>query len=302
MGRIIAWVLGILVAIAAAGGIWLYQAVSGLGSERVSEDVHMLTGLGGNVGVLATERGGVVVDTMSFRLQGDRIRERAESLVGGPVQLVLNTHYHSDHTHGNPAFPGGTRIVATQRTLELMKRLDAGYWKGDRAATLPNETFQRDHEVRVGDKTVRAHYLGAGHTSGDLVVLFVEDRVLHAGDLLFSRCYPSIDLEAGGSIPAWIETLDRVLELEFDRVIPGHGPLTDRAGLRAFQAFLRELWEVGQRAAAEGWSLAETLERAELTQDEGYCKIGVIGVFELNREFVIQRAWEEATGQRVEGS
>ena len=150
--------------------------------------------------------------------------------------------------------------------------------------------------MRIGDKTIRSHHLGRGHTGGDLVVLFVEDRVLHAGDLLFVGRYPNVDLEGGGSIEAWLATLDRVLELDFDRVIPGHGPVTDREGIRAFQGFLRELWEVGQQAARESLSLERTLEVARLGSDEGFAVIGIPGVFRLDRDFVVTRAWQEATG------
>ena len=109
----------------------------------------------------------------------------------------------------------------------------------------------------------------------------------------------SDETEGGGSIEAWLATLDRVLELDFDRVIPGHGPVTDREGIRAFQAFLRELWEVGQQAARENLSLERTLEVARLATDEGFDVIEVPGVFRLDRDFVVKRAWQEATGTVV---
>ena len=88
-------------------------------------------------------------------------------------------------------------------------------------------------------------------------MLFVEDRVLHTGDLFFNRRYPNIDLEAGGSVQQWAETLDRVLALGFDKVIPGHGPVTDRTGLLEFQRFIAELAEFASESAAAGKSLEE---------------------------------------------
>jgi glyoxylase-like metal-dependent hydrolase (beta-lactamase superfamily II) len=212
---------------------------------------------------------------------------------------VFNSHYHIDHSHGNPGFAAGTRVVATQRTLDYLMHFDADYWRGAAAGTLPNDLFSDAHELRLGGKTVRALHLGRGHTGGDLVVLFVEDRVLHTGDLFFHRRYPNIDLEAGGSVEAWIQTLDRVLALDFDRVIPGHGDVTDREGLLAFQRFLVELWQVGRDAAREGLALEATLRTARLTQDAGYGVIGVPFVFRLDRDFVVTRAWQEATGAVV---
>jgi glyoxylase-like metal-dependent hydrolase (beta-lactamase superfamily II) len=129
-----------------------------------------------------------------------------------------------------------------------------------------------------------------------MVVLFVEDRVIHMGDLLFNRRYPNVDLEAGGTIRGWPDTLDKVLALDFDKVIPGHGPVTDRAGIEQFQRFLRELWREVDAAAEAGKSLDETLRSVHLTEDAGYQPIEFFHMFRLDRDFVVRRAWEEATG------
>ena len=291
----------VLLALAAAGAaIYAYQTVATLDAEKITNDVSVIFGLGGNVGVLRTDRGSVIVDTMTFRMQGERIREEADRLTGREVSVILTTHYHGDHTHGNPGFPGGTRIVATQRTKELMSAFDAGYWTGAAAATMPNETFDTSHEISLGGKTVRASFVGRGHTSGDLVVLFVEDRVIHLGDLLVNQRYPNVDLEAGGSIEQWIGTLDRVLAMDgYDRVIPGHGAVTDREGIRRFQSFLKELWAQASAAAAAKQTLEETLRSVKLTQDAGYETIAIPFVLRLDRDFVVKRAWQEATGSVV---
>jgi glyoxylase-like metal-dependent hydrolase (beta-lactamase superfamily II) len=295
-GRIIVAVGVGVVALAVVGAGFLARQVTRIDAERIAPDVHVLTGLGGNVGVLRTDEGAVVVDSLSLRLQGERVRARAEELGGGPVQALINTHWHGDHTHGNPGFDPETLVVATRRTLDHLRFFDADAWQGEAEALLPRETFRQEHEMRIGGKTVRSLHLGRGHTDGDLVVLFVEDRVIHTGDLVFNQRYPNIDLASGGSIEAWIGTLDRVLELDFDRVIPGHGAVTDADGIRRFQAFLRDLWSAGQRAAAEGWTLEETRSRAVLTADAGFDAISVPLLVQLDRPFVLQRAWEEATG------
>jgi glyoxylase-like metal-dependent hydrolase (beta-lactamase superfamily II) len=291
------WILAGAVALAAAGA-----AVVGVGEltafdvEPVTPDVHVVYGQGGNVAILATRSGAVVVDTMCFRMQGEQIRELAEELGGGPVQTVINTHYHWDHSHGNPGFAVGTRIVATERTLQYMKHFDAGYWRGGAAGTLPNDTLEAEGTIAIGGKTIRLLHPGRGHTGGDLVALFVEDRVVHLGDLFFNSLYPNVDLEAGGSVREWDATLDRVLALDFDAVIPGHGRVTDREGLKGFQRFLRELWQVAERAAREGRSLEETQATAGPLSDAGYAPISIPFVVKLDRDFAIRRAWEEATG------
>jgi glyoxylase-like metal-dependent hydrolase (beta-lactamase superfamily II) len=294
--RIVARVLLVLVVVAAIGAIWLYGRVRGVETEVVAGDVSVIYGLGSNVGVLGTDAGAVVVDTMAFRMQGQRIREVAERIGGGPVQAILNTHYHLDHTHGNPGFAPGTTVVSTLRTKEHLVARDADYWTGGAEQTLPNVTFGESHELTVGGKTIRSFHVGRGHTDGDSVVLFVEDRVLHTGDLVFNGRYPNIDLEAGGSVREWSDTLGRVLELDFDKVIPGHGPQTDRAGVERFQRFVAELARLAQEAAAKGEGL-ETFQRsAPLRADQGFEAMRIPFVMNLDRAFVLKRAWEEATG------
>ena len=301
MGRIVGGALAVVVAAAAALGIYVYQQVSSFEVAKVTDDLHVIYGLGSNVGVLRTSEGSVVVDTMTFAMQGREIRERAESL-GGPVRAVVNTHYHLDHTHGNPAFSSGQKVYATEKTRAYLDALDADYWTGDAAGTLPSETFSGESTLRLGGKTVRMIEPGRGHTDGDLVVLFVEDRVVHTGDLFFNGRYPNIDLEAGGSVREWSATIDRILELDFDRVIPGHGPVTDAEGLRAFQRFMQQLAAISREAERSGRSLEETRANAVLDADAGYDVMAIPFVLRLDRDFVIRRAWEEGTGsfERVE--
>ncbi len=318
MARILGGLALALLVLVAGGAVYIYQQVSTLEVARVTDDVHVIYGLGSNVGILRTEDGAVVVDTMAFRMQGREVRERAEQLGGGAAQAIINTHYHPDHTHGNLAFAPGLEVVSTDRTLAYLRKLDAEYWQGDAAGTLPNETFDAERVLEIGGKTVRLIHPGRGHTDGDLVVLFVEDRVLHTGDLFFIGRYPDIDLEAGGSVKEWAATLDRVLTLDFDPVIPGHGPVTDRAGLVAFQSFMRQLAELGEEAARSGRSLADTQAQASLDADAGFEVLSIpfvmwasrcasrrssgCGPDRLDRDFVLRRSWEEATGNftRVE--
>ena len=264
--------------------------------ERLSEDLWVLRGLGGNTAVLRTDAGAVIVDTMTLPMQGQRIRQLARELTGTDTVLLINTHYHLDHTHGNPAFAPGTRVLSTERTLSHLKALDTDFWQGEAARLLPNETFSDRRTLSVGGKAIELIHPGAGHTDGDLVVLFRDEGVLHTGDLMFNHYYPNIDLEAGGSVQQWVPTLETLLRLDFTRVIPGHGETTDRAGLRQFLALIAQLAEIGKTAAEEGMSLEQTLETDQLTADAGYRRNRMIIPLPMDREFVITRAWEESTG------
>jgi len=95
----------------------------------------------------------------------------------------------------------------------------------------------------------------------------------------------------------WVAAIDRVLQLDFDQVIPGHGPVTDRAGLVAFQTFMRQLADVGSQAVRNSWSLDETEREAALDADAGYEVMSIPFVMKLDRAFVVRRAWEEATNK-----
>ncbi len=295
MRRLKTFLLALVVGLLLFGGYVFVQARS-LEVERLTADLFVLRGLGGNAAVLRTDAGTVIVDSMTFIWQGALIRERARELTGAETVLLINTHYHLDHTHGNPAFESGTRVLSTARTLSHLQALDAGFWSGDAAQLLPNETFVDRQTLEIGGKTLQLAHIGIGHTDGDLVVNFVDEKVVHTGDLLFNGHYPNIDLEAGGSVRAWPATLERLLALPFDRIIPGHGATTDSAGVRRFQAFLTELSEIGRDAAATGKTLEQTQNTNALTADEGYEPLKFIVSFGLDRKFVLTRAWEEATG------
>ncbi len=289
-------VFAVLIAVAAAA-LYLLISIRSLNVEQLSPDLHVLRGVGSNTTVLNTEAGTVVIDSMTFPMQGALIKRKAEELTGKPVVLLINTHYHLDHTHGNPAFEPGTRVVSTHRTLSHLKALDESFWNDERAKLLPNDTFGEEMRIDLGDKTILLKALGRGHTDGDLVVLIEEEGAVALGDLFFNEHYPNIDLEAGGSVQEWPATLDRVFELEFTTVIPGHGATTDGLGLREFQRFIGQLATIGQMAAMDNTPLADVLKSDRLTADEGYTEVTLAGIsIGLNRKFVLRRAWEESTG------
>ncbi|MFT6408102.1 MAG: glyoxylase-like metal-dependent hydrolase (beta-lactamase superfamily II) [Arenicella sp.] len=277
--------------------IYMLLNIRSLSVEKISDDLHVIRGVGGNTTVLNTDAGAVVIDSMTFKMQGSLIREKAEQLTGKEVVLLVNTHYHLDHTHGNPGFKAGIQVVSTERTLSHLKVLDADNWQGDNAKLLPNDTFVNKKQFRLGNKTITLLHPGRGHTDGDLVVLFEEDKTVVTGDLFFNQHYPNIDLEAGGSVQAWPATIDAVLALDFVTVIPGHGDTSNREGLVSFQRMMRQLALIGSLAAANNTALEVTLNSSDLSEDAGYQPIKIAGLpLGLDREFVLKRAWEESTG------
>ncbi len=292
------WILLIVVVLIVGGGGLFWNLLTRLTIERLSDDLHVVRGSGGNAAILKTSEGAVIVDTMLLRYQGERLKEEAMRLTGKPVVMIINTHYHLDHTHGNPAFDIGTRVVATERTLHHLKVTDAEYFADEEAeALMPGEVFSDTRRITLGDKNITLLHPGRGHTDGDLVVLFEEEATLHAGDLFVYQHYPFIDLEAGGSVDAWLSSLRRVLALPFERVIPGHGEVTDRQGLEQFRRFMIEAWNAVTMASAEGKNLEELLETVELTEDAGYTEIKLVIGIGLDRDFLLSTMWQDAHGE-----
>ena len=288
-------VVGALALIVVVAMALTVRWINHLEYEQVTPDLHVIyTNVGGNVAVLKTGEGAVIVDTMTFAMQGEEIRSLAKELTGEEVAVVINTHWHSDHTHGNPAFAPGVRVVSTDRTRRWLETVDADYWQGDAAHGMPNETFVDSHLIELGDKTIELYWTGRGHTDGDLVALFREDGTVHMGDLLFHRLYPFVDLDTGGSVQAWGDTLSAALEFDFEHVIPGHGALTDRAGVLEFMAMMDDLARLGRDAAAAGWTLEETLENGALHADENFEPLTIGPMTLIDREALIGLAWQES--------
>ena len=282
--------LGAICLVIGAMGLRLAHAIE---IEQLSDDLWVLYGAGGNVAVLRTGEGTVIVDTMTLSYQGERIRDIAEELTGSAVVMIINSHYHLDHTHGNPAFPVGTRVLSSARTLDHLNALDAEYFSGSASALLPNETFSATRRLQVGNKNLTLYSPGRGHTDGDIVVLFEQERVVHAGDLFFNKHYPNIDLEAGGSVQRWSSTIENIFDLDFDRVIAGHGPTASPEELRNFQRFTGQLAELARSSASGEEGLEQFLLQAQLDADAGYTEIRMLVSLGLDREFVLTRAWQE---------
>jgi glyoxylase-like metal-dependent hydrolase (beta-lactamase superfamily II) len=130
---------------------------------------------------------------------------------------------------------------------------------------LPRITFGDETSVFLGGKEVRARYCGRGHTNGDAVIYFPAHRVLHTGDL-FVNGAPLIDYNNGGSGLAWTATLDEALKLDFDRVIPGHGPIMKRADLIAWKTSFETVRERISKLKSEGKDVKDAA--AQLKMDD----------------------------------
>lgn len=253
--------LGVLLLVAAiVVGVKVFQFFRVTG-QKLDEKLHVFIGGGGNTAVLVTSEGSVIVDTKMW-LGASRLRDEVEKL--GKVRAIVNTHHHSDHTHGNPLFPPGTAVHASERMSELLVRFDSEFWADEPAKSLtPNRRFRDRVDIELGEETLSLVQLPASHTGGgDIAVLFVKRKVVHTGDIVFTGLYPNIDVESGGSVSGCIAATDAILALAFDTAIPGHGPVGGRADVEAMRSYYVALRDHGVAAVAAGWSANEAEKRA----------------------------------------
>ncbi len=205
--------------------------------NKVKEDLYEIVGDGGNVAVLVTNEGVILVDD-KFEQDYEGIMAKVKSVTSQPVKYILSTHHHSDHSGGNVKFLPAVEIISTANA-----RANIVNHKQSNAS--PNMAparvvFTEETSVFLGGKEVRAHYYGRGHTNGDAIIYFPELGTLHTGDLMAGTS-PLIDYPGGGSIIEWTRTLDGALQLDFDTVIPGHGDVTNKAGLRTYRNNVEKL-------------------------------------------------------------
>ncbi len=217
---------------------------------EVEPGLYMIgSSMSGNMTAFVGDDGVLIVDS-KFEVENPRAVELLRTVTDQPIRYVVNTHMHGDHTGGNIPFEGmGADIVATENARV---RMAATQQMG-----LPNITFDDHMRLFFSGRVMDLYWFGRGHTDGDLVIHLPEDGIVLTGDL-FAGHGPGgpvrlIDYAGGGSLVEWSGTLEKVLELDFDRVIPGHSALTDRAALEEcldeivrMQTLVRELEAAGR--------------------------------------------------------
>jgi cyclase len=247
----------VLLAAAAFVGYQLYR-LQRTETLKIDDRFYVVLGGGGNSAVLIGDDGVLVVDTKHFD-PGRRLAQIIRTVTDKPVKVIINTHYHSDHTHGNPNYAPGTDVIAQRRTRRHLIELDRDFWEVQpNWNMLPGDLLDDEKQLQFGDELIRILHPGRGHTDGDVVVCFTHRGILHTGDLFIHDMYPFIDLRGGGSGREWPATLDRVLAIgDVRQYIPGHGPLSTRADVVRFQGYLRSLVSQVEEMAARGRSLTD---------------------------------------------
>ena len=231
-------------------------------SAPVAGNVHMVTGVGGNIGVSVGPEGLLIVDDQ-FEPLAPKINKALDKLSKAKIAYVLNTHWHFDHTGGNGVFGREGRIVAHR---EVRTRMAAGADMGAfgvippaKKEALPVITYESGMSLYFNGEEIRLTHLPSGHTDGDTLVHFTGSNVVHMGDHFFVDGFPFIDLKSGGSVEGYLRNVEKVLQTlpAGAKIIPGHGPLAGREELERFVAMLRESVSLVRAKREAGKTLAQ---------------------------------------------
>lgn len=251
--------------------VWFlsYTMIAQADAEKISpipvaEKIYMIAGKGGNVGIFIGEDGTFLIDD-NFAPLTEKIVEAIKSVGGDYPKFLINTHYHGDHTGGNENLgDGGTLIFSHDNVRERLKTgsfLKAFNAKSEATEPegLPVVTFSEGISFHINEDTVRAIHVAHAHTDGDSFIYFEEANVIHAGDILFNGFYPFIDVNHGGSLRGTIQGVDEILSLVDDntKIIPGHGPLGDKAQLESYREMLRTAYDRLRKLKADGKTAQE---------------------------------------------
>jgi cyclase len=223
-------------------------------TQKLADNVTMLSGPGGSVVVLNGPDGKFVVDTF-VAPAWPRLKEALDGLGNAPLKYVIDTHWHFDHTDNNAHLhAAGATVLAHENTKKRMSEphdlpvlyrgpdgaLAGLHFDPSPAAALPQQTFPASYKLQANGETLALQHFAPAHTDSDIYVHFKNADVISMGDTFFNGMYPYIDPGTGGNITGMIAAADKILSLAGNdtKIVPGHGPLGNKADLRNFRDML----------------------------------------------------------------
>ena len=255
--------------------------------DSVTKSFHILMGQGGNIGVFIGKDGTFLIDDQFAPLTEEIINKI--KLLGGDIpKFLLNTHFHGDHAGGNENFGKKGSLIFSHDNVRA--RLLSGSYlkefnmlsKASIGKGLPVVTFSEEISFHINGDTVRAIHVPHAHSDSDSFIHFEKQNIIHAGDLYFNGFFPYIDVDHGGSLKGLISGVDSILELANNntKIIPGHGPKSNKAELVAFRDMLQLSLNKLKALKDQGKTLKEVIAAKPLKSlDEKWGK----GMFSADR-------------------
>jgi len=229
----------------------------------VRDNVYMLEGQGGNLGVIVGNDRIVLIDDQ-FAPLSNKILAAVKTIKDVPVKFVINTHWHGDHTGGNAAFGQMATLIAHDNVRKRLTQKQVIEFFGSviepqSKEGLPVITFADSLSVHLDDEKIKVIHFPNGHTDGDSVIFFTQSNVVHMGDHMFAGFFPFVDLASGGDVEGYTANVAEILgRIDNDtKVIPGHGPLSSKEDLTKFHLMLVETTDIIRQKIDAGKSLEE---------------------------------------------
>lgn len=267
-------------------------------TNKVTENIYMLEGSGGNIGVFVGDDGVFMIDDQYAPLS-EKIKAAIAELSDKPVKYLVNTHWHGDHAGGNENFgKNGATIIAHEN---VRKRLSTDQHSKAFNRTTPAApsvawpviTFAEDMNLHVNGQQVMLIHVHNAHTDGDTFVWFPDSNVLHMGDCFFKDRFPYIDLGSGGSVSGALRAIEAAMMLtDADtQIIPGHGTMAAKSDLLSYYQMLSTMYDRVKKEMVAGKSVDE-IKSAGLTDDYAEWGTGFI-----NAERIIDIIWTDIDSQ-----
>jgi cyclase len=235
-------------------------------SQKLADNLTLLSGPGGNVVILNGSDGKFIVDTF-VSLAWPRLKESLDALGNAPLKYVIDTHWHFDHTDNNAAFhAAGANVLAHENTKKRMSQQQTipvlnVTFPPSPAEALPQQTFPSSQKLQANGETLTLQHFAPAHTDSDIYVHFEKANVLHMGDTFFNGSYPLVDAGSGGKLNGMIAAADKGLSLvnSDTKIVPGHGPLGNKADLTKFRNMLVTARDRVQKLKSSGKTAEEAM-------------------------------------------
>lgn len=233
-------------------------------ATKVSGNVYMLEGAGGNIGVSVGDDGILIVDDQYAPI-ADKIRASLKEIgADKKLRFILNTHWHGDHTGGNVVFGPEAPIIAHDNVRKRMStEQKSEFFKSTTPAApkeaLPVVTFNQNLTVHFNGEEIRAIHYPHGHTDGDSVIFFTSSNVVHLGDNFFAGRFPFVDLDSGGNVEGLTKNIGEIIDKipAGAKLIPGHGPLSTIDDLKTYHNMLIKTTDIVRQKVAAGKTLEQ---------------------------------------------